>query len=118
MKFLLILTLSVFSVSAFAEFDYSCDLFPGEQGGNTLLIRINGTKAKVFTISYGEQEPSPRLIVTLKKIGSRNSLIKHYVENLNGNGLEFMIRKGAGTLGRIDHRTRKFRLYECSREDF
>lgn len=113
MKVFLVLALSVFTVSASANYDYSCDLFPGEQGGNTLLIKINGTKAHVYTISYGEQEPEPHFITALKKISSRKSLIKHYVENVGGNGLEFMIRKGAGTLGQMDFRTRQFRLYEC-----
>lgn len=117
MKVLLILVLSVFSVSASTTYDYSCDLFPGEQGGNTLLIKINGTKARVYTISYGEQKPSPHFITALKKVSSRKSLIKHYVENVGGNGLEFMIRKGAGTLGQVDFRTRQFRLYECYREN-
>ena len=114
MKLLLLLVLTVFSVSAFAEFQYSCDMYPGQQGGNLLLIRVEGNRAKVFSISPSEQNARERFLTTLRLISKKNSHIKHYVEKQEKDGLEFFIRRGAGAVGRSNHHTNEFSFYSCS----
>lgn len=113
MKSHLLLALTLFSVHAFAKSKYSCDMFPGQQGGYYLNIRVEGNKAKVFTISPSEQDAQERYLTTLHLISKKDSLIKVFSEKQNKDGMEFIIRRGAGAIGDKRLQGEEFSFYGC-----
>lgn len=115
MKPFLIFALAICSLSAFASDEYNCNMFPGEQGGHALLIRVEGNRAKVFTVYPSEQESVPQYTATLHQVSGRNSRIMHFIDNANKDRFEFFIRRGAGTVGVAGNSTNSFSLYSCEK---
>lgn len=113
LKSLILASLLLSSMSAFAKMDYDCNMYPDEQGGYNFLVQLQGNKAKLYTITYSEQNRTPSYYKTLQEISPQNALIRHFAEGRNTDGYEIYLRRGAASFGRVEPRSGKFRIYPC-----